>query len=119
MKDCQNYGDDCSKCGAKELCDALTNLLEVLSTSKPKIPSDDVIREQTMEYVHHVGRAAFNEAYAKELFKELDFDIFHGLILASMHTLSDVYLSWEDKCEQIDALKVQLDALEALHEKSV
>ena len=116
MKACS---DDCSKCEAKALCDALTNLLDVIVTTKPKIPSDDVIKEQVTEYVQHMGRVAFNESYAREIFKELDFEAFHGLVIASMHTLSDVYLSWEDKCEQIEALKVQLDAQEALHGESV
>lgn len=118
MKDCQKYGDDCNKCNAKELCDALTTLLDLIS-EKHIVPSDDKVKEQTMDFVHHMGLVALDKATARELYNHLEFDVFQGLVVASMHTVSDLYLSWEDKCKQIESLKVQLDAQEALHGESV
>ncbi len=118
MKDCQKYGDDCSKCNAKELCDALTTLLDLIS-EKPIVPSDDKVEEQTMDFIHHMGFVALDKAAAREVYNHLDFDTFHGLVIASTHTISDLYLSWEDKCKQIENLKVQLDAQEALHGETV
>ena len=118
MKDCQRYGDDCSKCNDKELCDALTTLLDLVA-EKITVPSDDKIKEQTMDYIHHMGFVALDKAVAREVYDHLDFDIFHGMATVSMHTISDLYLSWEDKRKQIESLKVQLDAQEALHGETV
>lgn len=112
MKFC-NESEKCQTCEARELCQALENLINLIKSHRPAPKSDAKIKEDVEEYLIHIV-PTLDEDKALELYKSLDFSAFYGLILASMHNMLDLYISWEAKCEELDKLKVQLDAQEVL-----
>ena len=113
MKFC-NETKKCNTCDIRELCGAFEKLVDLMENYKPTPRPDAKIKEDVEEYLIHMV-AALDEDKALELYKSLDFSAFHGLILASMQNITDLYISWEAKCEELDKLKVQLDAQEAIH----
>lgn len=103
----------CQSCEARPLCQALEDLVDALENIKPTPKPDDYIKKQTEEYISKLGFAIEPHA-AEVLFKEMDVGAFQGMVIASLQTVSELYVSWESKCEELDKLKVQLEAQEAI-----
>ncbi len=113
MKFCSD-SEKCKNCEARELCQALENLVGLMESLRPAPKPDAEVKELTYDYLNHMA-PALDEKYAEELYRSITFSAFQGMIAASMKTVSDLYISWEAKCEEIDKLKVQLDAQEAIY----
>ncbi len=112
MKFCKDP-EKCQTCDIRELCGAFEKLVDLVESYKPTPKLDDKIREDVEDYLTHMV-LALDEDKARELYRSLDFKAFQGIIYASIQTVSDLYISWEAKCEEIDKLKVQLEAQEAI-----
>lgn len=113
MTFCNDF-EKCQTCEVRELCQAFENLIAIAVNYKPKPKSDIEVKRLTEDYLSHMA-FTLDEKNAAELYKSIDFEAFQGLIAASMQTIAELYISWDAKCEEIDKLKVQLEAQEAIH----
>ena len=113
MKMC-NDSDKCATCGAKEMCKALETLLTAIENYTPKPIPDYKIKHDAGKFLADMC-FAMDEQHAMELYKQLDFKTFHGLILTSLDIISELYISWDAKNTEIEKLKVLVDAQEVIN----
>ena len=103
-----------------EVWKAFEQLNKAIDNLEPEVPDDESIQKETLDYMIHMAPIALGgRGLAEVLLKELDAPALEGLLLASCGIVGKLYLSWAAKCKEIESLKVQLEAQEALHGESV
>lgn len=106
--------EKCKSCKGHDLCKALDELKKAADEYEPEVPTDKEIRDNVIDYLLHIG-PFLDEKFAMELYYELKPKDILNVINVSTDIVLGLMLSWEMKCNELDKLKVQLEAQEAIN----
>ncbi len=108
MKFCKD-NEKCQSCEHKDLCEAFSLLVDAATEMADKHESDEQIKRDVEEMLRVNSPMVMFQWY-KHIDKQHLCELAEVLVLM----LDRLYRSWEHKCEEIDKLKVQLEAQETI-----
>ena len=113
MKFCKD-STKCQTCDIAQLCQAFDQLEEAINNLQPKVKPDKEIADDVHDFMTHM-LPMMKLNICKEVLDDMTPDMLQGLVMAAMSTVADLHTSWEAKQQEIDRLKVQLEAQEAIN----
>ena len=108
MKFCDN-SKKCQECQHKDICKALGALVDAVEAEANTVEADERIRKDIEELLRINGPMVILRGYI-----HMDKTTLVELAEVLVITIDKLYRSWEYKCEEIDKLKVQLEAQETI-----
>lgn len=108
MKFCKD-NKKCQECQHKDICEALGALMDAVEAKTNTVESDERIKKDVEELLRINGPMVILRGYI-----HMDKSTLAELAEVLVMSIDMLYRSWEHKCEEIDKLKVQLEAQETI-----